>query len=99
MINLILTSTDKQSTTLHISTLWEDWLHETSITPPLFFIEVSVPSQEHERSYICVRDIDIDCFYYIFRLDFGTVILRQQYSKTLSIQSETPKKKCYIIQQ
>ena len=87
MINLILTSTDKQSTTLHISTLWEDWLHETSITPPRFFIQVSVPSQESEWSYICVRDMDFTCFYYIFRLDFGTVILRKQDSKALSIQS------------
>jgi hypothetical protein len=87
MINLILTSTDTQSTTFHISTLWQVSLHETSITPPLFFIEVSVPSQESERSYICVRDIEFACFYYIFRLDFVTVFLRQQYSKTLSIQS------------
>ena len=83
MINLILTSTDTQFTTFHISTIWEVWLHENSITPPLF----AVPRQEHERSYICVRDMDFACFYYIFRLDFGTVILRQQYSKTLSIQS------------
>ena len=87
MINLILTSTDTKSTTFHISTIWEVWLHETSITPPLFFIEVSVARQESERSYICVRDFDFACFYYNFRLDFGTVILRQQDRKTLSIQS------------
>ena len=39
MINLILTSTDTQSTAFHISTLSEDWLHETSITPPLFLLK------------------------------------------------------------
>ena len=39
MINLILTSTDTKSTTFHISTIWEVWLHETSITPPLFLLK------------------------------------------------------------
>ena len=39
MINVILTSTDTQSTTFHISTLWEDWLHETSITPLLILLK------------------------------------------------------------
>jgi uncharacterized protein YcaQ len=47
MINLILTSTDKQSTTLHISTLWEDWLHETSITPPQQF---QSPIEKYNRN-------------------------------------------------
>jgi hypothetical protein len=36
----------------------EVWAHTINLTPPLF-IEVSVPSQGSERSYICVRDIDL----------------------------------------
>jgi hypothetical protein len=36
--------------------------HKTSLNSPLF-IEVPVPSQESERSYICVIDIDFASFY------------------------------------
>jgi hypothetical protein len=43
MINLILTSTDTQSTTFHISSLSEDWLHETSIIPTLFSLKCLCP--------------------------------------------------------
>ena len=32
--------------------------HKTSLTPPLF-IEVPVPSQESERSCICVLEVSI----------------------------------------
>jgi hypothetical protein len=39
MINLILTSTDTQFTTFHLSTIWGVWLHENSITPPLFTLK------------------------------------------------------------
>ena len=31
------------------------WAHKTSLTPPLFFIEVTVQRQECERSCICDR--------------------------------------------
>jgi hypothetical protein len=39
-------------------------MHEISITPPLFCIEMYVPSQESERSCNCVRDIEYISFYY-----------------------------------
>jgi hypothetical protein len=39
-----------------ISLLGEVWTHETSLTPPLF-IDVSIPSQESERSCICVLGV------------------------------------------
>ena len=41
---------------LIISLLGEVWTHETSLTPPLF-IDVSIPSQESERSCICVLGV------------------------------------------
>jgi len=63
MINLFLTSTDTKSTTFDISTSGEVWLHVISITPPLVCIEMSVPSQESERSCNCVRDIEYISFY------------------------------------
>ena len=44
----------------------------TSLTPPLF-IEVSVPSQESERSCICVLGVSILLLSMIFILDFGLV--------------------------
>jgi len=44
----------------------------TSLTLPLF-IEVSVPSQESERSCI-VRSIDLAYVSTIFLLDFGNVV-------------------------
>ena len=46
MINLFPTSADTKSTTVDRSTLWEAWVHETSIIPPLFCIEMSVPSRK-----------------------------------------------------
>jgi hypothetical protein len=45
----------------------EVWAHTINLTPPLF-IEVSVPSQGSERSYICVRDIDF--FFYDFGIGY-----------------------------
>ena len=46
-----------------ISLRGEVWAHKTSVTPPPF-IEVSVTSQEIERSCICVlRGIDFFSFY------------------------------------
>ena len=46
-----------------ISSKGKFWTHKTSLSPSLF-IDVPVPSQEHERSYIyvCVRGIDITSF-------------------------------------
>ena len=64
IIILFLTYTDTKSTTFDISTWGEVWLHDISITPPLVCIEMSVPSQESERSYNCVRDIEYISFYY-----------------------------------
>jgi hypothetical protein len=47
MINLFPTSTYSKSTTVDRSTLWEAWVHETSIIPPLLkCIEMSVPSRK-----------------------------------------------------
>ena len=41
--------------------------HETSLTLPFFFIEVPVPSQENEPSYICVRWYRFYLSFYDFR--------------------------------
>ena len=46
------------------------WAHKTSLAPPLF-IEAPVPSQESERSCICVRVINFASFY-----GFSTVFLK-----------------------
>jgi hypothetical protein len=37
------------------------WAHKTSLAPPLF-IEAPVPSQESERSCICIRVINFEKF-------------------------------------
>jgi CDP-glycerol glycerophosphotransferase (TagB/SpsB family) len=55
MINLILTSTDTQSTTFHISSLSEDWLHETSIIPTLFSLKCLCQVRK-------VNGHDLNCF-------------------------------------
>ena len=34
------------------------WAHKTSLTPPLFFIEVPVTSQESELSCMYVKAMD-----------------------------------------
>jgi len=54
-------------------------LHKISVTPPFIFqIEMPVPSQESERSYICVIGVTIlplsIVFYWIFELfrQYGT---------------------------
>ena len=39
------------------------WAYKTSITPPLY-IEVSVPSQDSERSCICVLEVSILPLFY-----------------------------------
>ena len=40
--------------------------YKTSLAPPLFFIEVPVPSQESERSCICVIEVSILQFHLLF---------------------------------
>ena len=52
--------------------LGEVWAHKTSLTSPVF-IEVSVPSQESERSCICVLVVSILSLSSILFLNFGTV--------------------------
>ena len=47
------------------------WADKNSLTPP-HFIEVSVPSPESERTYICVRG-SIFPLSMIFHLDCGSV--------------------------
>jgi len=37
----------------------EIWLSKIGLTPPLFFIEVPVPSQESEQSCICVLGVSL----------------------------------------
>ena len=64
MINLFPMSTDTKSTTIDISTSGEVWLHDISLTPQPFCIEMYAPSQESERSCNCVRDIEYISFYY-----------------------------------
>ena len=55
-----------------ISLKGEVWTHKTNLTSPLF-IEVPVPSQECERSCICVLRVSILPRSTIFLLDFGNV--------------------------
>ena len=50
-----------------ISLIGQVRAHKTSLTPSRF-IEVSVPSQESVRSYLCVRDIDFASFHDFFRI-------------------------------
>jgi hypothetical protein len=47
-------------------------VHKTSLTSPLV-IEVSVPSQESDRTvmYVCVRGIKLASVFTIFLVDFG----------------------------
>ena len=46
------------------------WANTTDSTPPLF-IKVPLPSQESDRSCICVLDLPLFTF---FLLDYGTVL-------------------------
>jgi hypothetical protein len=46
----------------------ENWAHKTSLIPPLI-IEVPVPSQESERSCICVLEVLIFTLSTIFLLN------------------------------
>ena len=50
---------------------WEVWVHQISLTPPLF-IEVYGPGQENERSCIRVLGVSIFPLFTIFLLDFAT---------------------------
>ena len=50
------------------------WVHQTSLMLPLF-IEVPVPFQLSERSFICVLWVSILPLSTIFLLDFGTVVV------------------------
>ena len=47
------------------------WVHKTSSTPPLF-IEMPVPSQESEWSWVYVKDIEFS-FFYDFSIALGIV--------------------------
>jgi hypothetical protein len=47
------------------------WVHKTSSSPPLF-IEMPVPSQESEWSWVYVRDIEFS-FFYDFSIALGIV--------------------------
>jgi hypothetical protein len=56
-----------------ISLRGEIWVHKTSLTQWLF-MNVSVPSQESERSYICVLGYRFWPLSSIFLFYFGTVL-------------------------
>jgi hypothetical protein len=56
-----------------ISLRGEVWDNEISLTPPLVIV-IPVPSQESDRSCICVLGISILHISTIFLLDFGTVL-------------------------
>jgi len=51
-----------------ISLIGEVWAHKISLSPP-FFIDVPVPSQESERSCICVLGVSILPLSTILRFD------------------------------
>ena len=57
-----------------ISLRVEFWTHKANLIPPLF-IEVPVPSQESERSCICVSEVLIVPLSTILIFDFGTVLI------------------------
>ena len=59
------THTWKARTRPHHFTKREVWAHKISLTPPLF-IEVHAPSQESERSCICVLWVSIFLFVRLF---------------------------------
>ena len=48
------------------------WDHRTSLTPPLYFIEIAVPNQESGQSCICVLGYRV-CLFTILLFDFGIV--------------------------
>ena len=50
------------------------WVHQTSLMLPLF-IEVPVPFQLSERSFICALWVSMLPLSTIFLLDFGTVVV------------------------
>ena len=56
-----------------ISLRGEVWDNEISLTPPLVIV-IPVPSQESDRSCICVLGISILHISTIFLLDFETVL-------------------------
>ena len=49
----------------HFTNVWEVWAHKTSLTSRLFIKKTCtcVPSQESERSCICVKGIEFASFY------------------------------------
>ena len=56
-----------------ISLSSEDWVHQTRLTPPPL-IEVPVPSQERDRSFICVLGVPILPTFMILIFDFGLLV-------------------------
>jgi hypothetical protein len=50
------------------------WAHKTSLAPPNY-INVPAPSQESERSCICVLGISIYLFLQILHLIFTDIVL------------------------
>ena len=48
------------------------WDHRTSLTPPLYFIEIAVPNQESGQSCICVLGYRV-CLFTILLFDLGIV--------------------------
>ena len=100
MINLILTSTDTQSTTFHISSLSEDWLHETSIIPTLFSLKCLCQVRK-VNGHILVFGIWILPVSIIF---FDWTLELFSYDNNIvkpyqSSQCEKSQENCYIIQQ
>jgi hypothetical protein len=48
-------------------------VHKSSLTPPLFLIEVPVPSQKSERAIICVLEVSTCHLCTVLTFDFGIV--------------------------
>jgi hypothetical protein len=55
----------------HFAKMWA-WAHKTSLIPPPYF-KVLVPSQESERSCICMLRLSISSLSTVLIFDFGTV--------------------------
>ena len=55
----------------HFAKMWA-WAHKISLIPPPYF-KVPVPSQESERSCICMLRLSISPLSTVLIFDFGTV--------------------------
>ena len=72
-------SADRGRSIIRVRLIWDIWAHEASLNLPLF-IEVSISSQEGERSCICMLAYrNLWPLSTILIFDFGIVLTMQNY--------------------